>query len=36
MTIQITIIDIICRFVAGLCTIGTICLIFWDRKRWRK
>ena len=36
MTIQITTLDIICRFVAGLCLIGGLCLIFWDSRRWNK
>ena len=33
MTIQITVFDIICRFVAFLCVIGGICLIIWDNKK---
>lgn len=36
MTIQITTLDIVCRFVAGLCFIGGMCLIFWDSRRWKK
>lgn len=32
MTIKITTIDIVCRFVAGLCIVGYMCLLFWNCK----
>ena len=34
MTIQITTLDIVCRFIAGFCFIGGACLILWDSRRW--
>ena len=35
-TIEISLIDLICRYIAGICTIATFILILRDQRKTRK
>lgn len=35
-TIEISLVDLICRYIAGICTIVAIILILWEQRKNRK